>query len=164
MSKKPYKRAKRGAGRHVQLPEYLQASQAWATLKPGPRALYIEIKRRFNGSNNGNIILSHRQAAEALNVHRNTVGAWFGELEERGFIFKTLGHHLGPDGIGRAALWALQELPMVDGRAAAKGFLKWRETQKPRTENVRSRHKHCDSRSKRSEIDGESVRKSVTRL
>ena len=71
---KPYKSNKRGTGRHVQLPEWLQASQAWATLKPGPRALYIEMKRRFNGSNNGRILLSHRDAAKALVVHRNTVG------------------------------------------------------------------------------------------
>jgi len=39
------------------------------------------LKRRFNGRNNGTIILSHRQAADALNVHRNT---GFEELEARG--------------------------------------------------------------------------------
>jgi hypothetical protein len=37
MTSKPYQRGKRGAGRHVQLPEYLQASEAWSTFKPGPR-------------------------------------------------------------------------------------------------------------------------------
>ncbi len=76
-----YKRRKRGAGRFVQLPQWVQASDAWATLAPGPRALYIELKRRFNGTNNGAIYLSHRDAAAALNVHRNTVGPWFRELE-----------------------------------------------------------------------------------
>jgi hypothetical protein len=60
---KPHKSNKRGTGLHVQLPEWLQASQAWATLKPGPRALYIEMKRRFNGSNDGRILLSHRKGA-----------------------------------------------------------------------------------------------------
>lgn len=38
------------------------------TLKPGPRALYAELKRRYNGSNNGRIFLSHRDAANALHV------------------------------------------------------------------------------------------------
>lgn len=86
MARKGYKAHKRGAGRFVQLPEWLQASQAWATLKPGPRALYIELKRRFNGSNSGRIILSHRDASKALAVHRNTVGPWFQELQQRGFF------------------------------------------------------------------------------
>ncbi|MEP3332128.1 hypothetical protein [Sedimentitalea sp.] len=113
---KPYKHHKRGAGRHVQLPEWLQASEAWATLPPGPRALYIELKRRYNGTNNGKIILSHRDAASALNVHRNTVGPWFRELEERGFIDLTQAPHLGPSGIGKASVWALGEVATLGSR------------------------------------------------
>jgi hypothetical protein len=91
MTSKPYKHKKRGVGRFVQLPEWVQATEAWATLPPGPRALYIELKRRFNGTNNGDIYLSHRDAAAALAVHRNTVGPWFNILEERGFIRKREG-------------------------------------------------------------------------
>ena len=124
---KPYKRSKKGTGRHVQLPEYLQASEAWRTLKPGPRALYIELKRRYNGRNNGQIVLSHRQAAEALNVNRNTVGAWFAELQERGFIWMAQGPYLGPSGIGQAALWALAEEQTADLKPARKTFMQWRK-------------------------------------
>lgn len=123
---RPYTKGKKGAGRHVQLPEYLQATEAWATLKPGPRALYIELKRCFKGHNNGRIILSHRDASKALNVHRNTVGPWFAELEARGFIRMTQGPYLGPSGVGTAAHWALEELPTVDGRSATKAFIAWR--------------------------------------
>jgi len=107
MAGKGYKRHKREVGRFVQLPEWVQASEAWATLPPGPRALYIELKRRLNGTNNGNIYLSHRDAAALLNVHRNTVGPWFRTLEERGFIILMRGAHLGPSGIGLASVWAL---------------------------------------------------------
>jgi len=128
---KSYKHKKRGAGRHVQLPEWVQASEAWATLPPGPRALYIELKRRYNGANNGEIILSHRDAAAALNVHRNTVGPWFKELEERGFIDMTQAHHLGPSGIGKASVWALGELPTRDGKPAEKRFMAWRQKRSP---------------------------------
>lgn len=142
---KPYKYHKRGAGRHVQLPEWLQASDAWRTLRPGPRALYVELKRRFNGSNNGSIVLSHRDAATAIPVHRNTVGPWFDELVERGFIRMTRGPHLGPSGVGQSAHWALEELPTRDGRPANKAFMTWREKEKPRTENRTPRHNHCDS-------------------
>ncbi len=144
---KPYKSQKRGAGRHVQLSEYLQKTQAWATLKPGPRALYIELKRRYNGYNNGRIVLSHREAAVALAVTRNTVGPWFAALQERGFIAMTVGPYLGPSGVGRSALWSLQELATEDGEPATKGFLTWREPQKPCTKTGRSRHKKQDASS-----------------
>ena len=122
---KPYKWHKRGAGRHVQLHESFQVTEAWATLKPGPRALYIELKRRYNGRNNGQLILSHRDAAAAINVNRNTVGGYFDELEQRGLIAKTRGAFLGPSGVGQAALWALQELPTSDGKAPTRGYLRW---------------------------------------
>lgn len=146
MNDKPYKRQKKGAGRHVQLPEWLQASEAWATLKPGPRALYIELKRRFNGSNNGRIVLSYRDAANLLNVSRNTPGAWFKELEVRGFIRMTQGHHLGPSGVGQSSRWALEELPTDDMKTAPKAFMSWRQKQKPRTKTVTPRHNGCDTR------------------
>ncbi|WP_069298385.1 hypothetical protein [Neptunicoccus sediminis] len=145
MSRKQFNRGKRGAGRHVQLPEWLQASPAWATLKPGPRALYTELKRRFNGVNNGQIILSHRDAALALNVHRNTVGPWFQELQERGFIEMVQAPHLGPSGYGKAAVWSLQELPSANGRPAPKAFMGWRPKEKPRTKSQHRCHKKQDS-------------------
>ncbi|WP_323781724.1 hypothetical protein [Thalassovita sp.] len=163
MASKSYKRNKKGAGRHVQLPEYLQATEAWATLRPGPRALYIELKRRFNGRNNGRIVLSHRDAAKALNVHRNTVGGWFAELEARGFISMTQGPHLGPSGIGQAALWALQEIPTADGKPAERGFMRWKEMKKPRTKTVQARHKDCDTESEIGHDSGKPVLKIVTR-
>lgn len=125
MARKPYKYQKKGTGRHVQLAEWFQASEAWATLRPGPRALYIELKRRFNGSNNGSIILSHRDGAKALSVHRNTVGPWFEELRERGFVRMTQAPYLGPSGIGQASVWALEELPLPCGRPAPKAFMSW---------------------------------------
>ena len=145
MGSKPYKSKKRGAGRHVQLSEWLQTSEAWATLSPGPRALYVELKRRYNGSNNGKIILSHRDAATALNVHRNTVGPWFTELQDRGFIHMAQAPHLGPSGIGKASIWALEELPTTDMKPALKRFASWTQKQKPRTKNRTPRHSECDS-------------------
>ena len=143
---KHYKRHKRGgAGRHVQLPEWLQVSEAWATMKPGPRALYVELKRRFNGMNNGAIYLSHRDAARALNVHRNTVGPMFRELAGRGFIRMTCAPYLGPSGIGEASVWALEELPTQHGKSAGKAFMRWSAKENPRTKFVPTRHKKQDA-------------------
>ena len=162
MASKPYKATKKGAGRFVQLPEWLQSSPAWATLKPGPRALYIELKRRYNGVNNGRIYLSHRDAAKALNAHRNTVGTWFDELQERGFIRMTQGPHLGPSGIGKASMWALDEEATPDMKPALKRFMSWTEKQKPRTKNGPPRHSQCDSDQFQQTETGKTVLKIVT--
>jgi len=135
-SKKPYKIGKRGTGRHVHLAEWLQATEARATMKPTPRALYIELRRRFNGSNNGQIFLSVRDAANALNVSKDTAHAAFAELVLRGFISQTEGGHLGPSGIGRAAKWALEDEATSDGKPAIKSFIKWpAEKQNPVLKN-----------------------------
>ncbi|MHA3977427.1 hypothetical protein ACW9UR_07080 [Halovulum sp. GXIMD14794] len=142
MARKPYKRSKKGAGRFVQLPEYLQASEAWKALKPGPRALYIEVKRRFNGSNNGAIFLSHRDAAEALNVSRNTIAGYFRALEEHGFLRMTQQPCLGPSGIGQASLWALEE-ETLDSRPAGKAFMRWEANQKPSAKTGTARRNFC---------------------
>ncbi len=162
MADKPYKQKKKGAGRHVQLPEWLQSSQAWATLKPGPRALYVELKRRFNGVNNGRIFFSHRDAAKSLSVHRNTVGPWFEELQERGFIRMTQGPYLGPSGIGKASMWALDEEATPDLKPALKRFMSWTEKQNPHTKNRTPRHSDCDTRRHQQAKTGTTVLKIVT--
>lgn len=160
---KHYKYQKRGrAGQHVQLPEWLQGSEAWATMKPGPRALYVELKRGFKGSNNGAIYLSHRDAAKALNVHRNTVGGYFLELEQRGFIRLTVAPYLGPSGIGEASVWALEELPTQDGKPAGKAFMRWSKKQNPRTKIVTPRHKKQDKKGSTEAENPQAVTKSVT--
>jgi DNA-binding transcriptional MocR family regulator len=127
---KPFKHKKRGAGRFVQLPEWVLASKAWQDLKPGPRALYVELKRQFKGGNNGEIFLSHRDAAKALNVGRDTVAGYFTGLTGHGFIVETRGHCLGPAGIGQSATYALTEEPL-GGAPASKDFMRWQKP-KPR--------------------------------
>jgi DNA-binding transcriptional MocR family regulator len=131
-------------------------------MKPGPRALYVELKRRFNGSNNGAIYLSHRDAAKALNVHRNTVGPMFRELELRGFIRMTRAPHLGPCGIGEASVWALEELPTPDAKLAGKAFMRWNEKQNPRTKFVPARHKKQAAKACAQALIDQNVTKSVT--
>ena len=133
---KSYKRGKKGAGRFVQLPEWLLASPAWQDLKPGPRALYIELKRRFNGNNNGEVFLSHRDAAKALNVCRETVAGYYRDLSSHGFIQETRGHCLGPAGVGQSATYVLTEEPL-NGTPATKDFMNWKK-QKPRRINRHS--------------------------
>ena len=75
-------------------------SQAWLDLKPPPRALYLAIKERYNGNNNGEIFLTHRDVAKLLNVHRNSSGTYFNVLIEHSFLKQISRPHLGPSGDG----------------------------------------------------------------
>lgn len=121
---------KRGSGaKFVQIEHWVMDCEAWQTMKPGPRALYVELKRRFNGSNNGRIFLSTRDAAKALNVNKETAGKYFAVLREHGFITITQGHCLGPSGQGQADLYALTEQPIGETKAS-KDFRAWK-MQKP---------------------------------
>lgn len=128
---KGYKSKERGAGRHVQLPEWLMQTEAWQTLPLGPRCLYVELKRQYTGSNNGNVMLSHREAAALLCVSKNTVGPYFRELETRGFTLTKVNHRLGPSGIGQTSKWILTEYQTADLKPAKKTFAAWRPKTEP---------------------------------
>lgn len=131
----------RGNYRHVQLTECFQATLAWATLKPGPRALYIELKRRYNGRNNGRILMSVREAAGLLNVHRNTIPPYFAELESRCLIEQTREGFLGAEGHGIASTWRLAELPTEKNGRPDLRYMTWPEIQNPVTNTVQRCHK-----------------------
>jgi DNA-binding transcriptional MocR family regulator len=109
--------------------EFMLASEAWQSLDPVARALYIEISRRYRGpnSNNGKIPYSVREAAAALNVSRNTANRGFHHLAERGFILPKT-----PSGFnckGRTATeWLLTEFPddtQTGTNIATKDFMSW---------------------------------------
>lgn len=112
-------------------------------MKPGPPALFVELKRRFKGNNNGHITLSHREAAALLNVSRNTVAAYFGTLMNRGFIRMVEAPCLGPDDHRRTARWALEDEPMPGSGAPTKSFVRWREKQNPCAKTEPPRLKNC---------------------
>jgi DNA-binding transcriptional regulator YhcF (GntR family) len=120
------------------------SSPAWRSLTPTARVLYVELKRRYNGSNNGDITLSHREAVKALNLHRNTVGKHYKELQVAGFIEETEGYCLGPSGVGETSKGLLTEVPSEDKKPAKKTFTRQQENQKPRTKSVQGRHINRD--------------------
>jgi hypothetical protein len=70
-------REKRGRRRKgppfTMLPHFIQASAAYHGLSAIARALLLEIIRRYNGANNGKIVLSARQAAYELNCDKNVI-------------------------------------------------------------------------------------------
>ena len=85
----------KGEGRYVALPHIILNSPAWKALSPHARCLFIEMKRRYNGQNNGFITLSHREAAEAFCGGKGTAQKRFAELVTSGFIRMANKGHYG---------------------------------------------------------------------
>lgn len=72
--------------RYVMLFHWMLNSEAWKDLSGDARAIYVKISKRYNGSNNGLIVYSIREAARDLKIGRTTAKKRFDELESHGFI------------------------------------------------------------------------------
>ena len=81
-----FTRGKRGNGRFVALPFVVIDSDAFSSLKPPAVSILIALMKRFNGSNNGYIPLSCREAGDFANVSSNTAARAFKQLERVGLI------------------------------------------------------------------------------
>jgi hypothetical protein len=103
-------------------------SPAFRSLSIGARALLIELKTLYNGSNNGQLFLSVREAARRLNRGKNFAAKCLRELEDRGFIRPNV---VGAFNLkagarqGRATTWILTEFEFA-GSLATKEFMRWR--------------------------------------
>ena len=76
----------KGDGRFVQLLNVMLESAAWRSLPASARAVYIEVAKLYNGSNNGRLALSVRDAAARCRVNKDTVSASLRLLEDHGLI------------------------------------------------------------------------------
>jgi hypothetical protein len=75
--------------RYVKLHHWLLESPAWEQLTTPAVAIYVELSRRYNGSNNGRIALSVRDAAARCKIAQNTASRALRELQNLGFIVST---------------------------------------------------------------------------
>jgi hypothetical protein len=78
-------RSKRG-GQFVPIPYDMAESAAWRSLSGAAVKVYVELRRRFNGGNNGDLSLSLDEGARLLNLGKATVARAFAELGAKGFI------------------------------------------------------------------------------
>ena len=74
----------------VMLPRKMLRSQEWKKLGPAAKILYIHLKGKYNGYNNGEIRLyySELKGIQGL-LSPSTVSKAFKELEEEGWIKRT---------------------------------------------------------------------------
>ena len=115
------------ANKFIQKKRFLFESEAFRALTCMSRCLLDEFMFRYNGSNNGHIIMSVREAGGRLNCSKDTVTKSLRELEEKGFIrcrqkgaFTCKKRH--------ASEWVVTEYEL-NGKPATKDYMHW---QKPR--------------------------------
>jgi hypothetical protein len=113
------------APRHVRLYHWLMATTAWRSLRGNQRAIYVDIAARYNGSNNGLIPYSVREAADSLRIGKSTAANDLRVLQERGFIVPVTKSAFSYK-LRRATEWRLTEFPCdVTHAAPTKDFAGW---------------------------------------
>jgi hypothetical protein len=61
-------------------------SAAWSALCTKSRCIYLELRRRYNGHNNGEVSLSMREAAKVAKSSKSTAHKALMALDSHGFI------------------------------------------------------------------------------
>lgn len=102
--------------------------EAYRSMKALPRAVYTELRRRYNGRNNGEILLSVREIVDELHCSKDSASAALGELEEKGFI-KCAQRGSFHYKIRHASTWILTE-EGLNNELATKDFVHWRAPEK----------------------------------
>ena len=109
-------------GQYVPLPYSMLKSPAWRSLSGNATKVWLEIRRRFNGGNNGRLSLSLNEGSHLLGIDKATVFRALTELEEKGFLEMTeRGQWYGH----KATLWRTIDKP-CDGNRATREWEKWR--------------------------------------
>jgi hypothetical protein len=109
----------------IQLFRYMLDCPAYVSLSSLARAALIEVKRGYNGSNNGRIVLSARQLAGRLGCHHSTANRALQELTDKGFIEPRVkgAFHVK---FKHATEWRLNDRQCdVTGQRQSQAFLKW---------------------------------------
>ena len=119
--------------RFVKLTYPLIESEAWRWLRPISKAVYIELKRRYNGLNNGKISLSLSEAAHILKASKSSISKGLKQLEAHGFIkLIKKGYFTGR----MASEYALTD-EQLDGYPPTREWRRWQPTKPHRRRQMR---------------------------
>jgi hypothetical protein len=98
---------------------------AFQSLDCVARALMIELDRRFDGQNNGQVELPIKVAARRLHVGKDAITAAFRTLEARRFLIRRVTGKFAP-GARTAAKWELTWRWRPEGQEPSRSFREWR--------------------------------------
>ncbi|MEH6477876.1 MAG: hypothetical protein V7727_19455 [Sneathiella sp.] len=121
---------------YVPLSYAMLGSEAWLTLSPASCKVYVELRSKYHGGNNGELSLAYATARKKLHLGNSSIATAFKELEERGFIqLVKEGHWYGR----QAAEWCVTDRP-YNGKPATNNWRQWKPGMDFKKNNSRSRH------------------------
>jgi hypothetical protein len=104
-------------------------SPAWKSLPPTARALYVELAKHYNGTNNGRVAYAVRDAADDLGIGSGTAGRMLLTLQQRGFIVATKKGAFSRKH-RHATEWRLTQYPCdITNELPTKDFMRWQPNQ-----------------------------------
>lgn len=125
-------RSKKGE-RFYRLQHSILESEAWRSLRPCARSVYIALAQHYTPYKNGRIHLSVREAADLANVNKDTAARALKTLQERGLIACET-----PGGFSRktrhAAEWRLTAHPVDGEQHGTREYRDWKPEENPRSE------------------------------
>lgn len=115
-----------GGGQYLPISYKMARTKAFRSLTGTTLKVWIELRTRYNGHNNGLVSLSLREAADLLSMSQTTVQRALIELEEKGFIKRrTRGSWYGR----KAAEFILTDRA-YNGHEATRDWQRWRPKNK----------------------------------
>ena len=118
------KKKRTTAERYDRLTHRMMQTKAWKSLDGNARAVYIALAMIYQGTNNGRIGFSARQAAQALPISRVTAFRSLVALQDRGFIVAMITGRF--DRKRHATRWRLTEFRCdVTSQPASRDFDAW---------------------------------------
>jgi hypothetical protein len=104
---------------------YMMDSPAWKSLGPIPRAVYLDLAKRYFGSNNGRIGYSIRCAVAEFEIGNATAKRALDALQDRGFIVAVKKGAFNVK-VRNSTEWRLTQFPSnISSDMASKDFMSW---------------------------------------
>ena len=113
----------------IKLRRRVTMSEAWLALSCEARCLVLAVWERHNGSNNGVISFSHREAKTSLLVGTDRASQAFRDAQEHGFLIERAKGSFGQKtraGQGRATEWEITT-EECDGQPAKAPYRTWKK-------------------------------------
>ena len=140
MARKPRRKRVNATGRNepsdqfAKLTYHMLASDAWRSLRGPSVKVFLELRTKYNGYNNGKLSLSYQIAAVRLGLSKTTVKRAFDELQEKGFVkLRASGQWYGR----RAAEWIVTDCS-YNGHPPTRDWRGWRSTKKQKSVSTRN--------------------------